>query len=756
MDSVEAGLREQIGALEQEIGRLRAELEKDRTKQQGEVAEQIYRAVGETIPYGIWICDPDGRCTYASQSLLDMLGVTMQQFANFGWGDSLDPDDAKRIPAAWREHIQHPDGPMWDMQHRFRGRDGQYHTVLGRGVPVRDESGRLACWAGINLDIDPLVQVQDELLISRQRYETVLRNTPVSLSTMDRDLRFTWFYNPQSGFSEQTLVGKRLDELLDPQEVARLEACKRSVLETGVGQRLEYRLSVADGTPHTFDVTLEPLRDASGNIVGLAAASFDVTERKRHEEELRLNRERFELSLRNAAITVSTQDRDLRYTWIYNPAIQLGAEKIVGKTDEELRDPQEIAELLACKREVIRTGIGQRREFTVSVGNGEFRTIDATIEPLRDQSGAVIGLASAGVDVTTIKRAQEELHFSHQRFEMALKNTDIVVFTQDRDLRYTWVYNPALGVSPADVIGQTDETLGAVQDATELSAAKRAVIESGVGQHRDFVLTGRDGAPRTFDTIMEPLHDPSGTIIGLVASSVDVTEVKRRQQQAVMDAVRAELRRQIVDQREQERLALVRDVHEGPMQTLAALNMKVDLARRSAQNGAAAELDDFRQELKEVIGELRDVLHGLPPEGRRSAWLQDAMHLYVEQFGQEHPDMEVTCRIARGIGTANRYADMALFRTLAEALRSVDTHAQASRISVTLSFTDADAVLEVWNDGVGMEVQPEPAGQVRRRHFGLSAAGQRLEALNGCLELSSQPGEGTTLTATVPLTARTG
>jgi PAS domain S-box-containing protein len=130
------------------------------------VSEAIYRAIGESIDYGVWVCEPDGRNTYASPSFLKMVGITQEQCSNFGWGNVLHPDDAERTIAAWKECVR--TGGKWDIEHRFRGVDGNYHPVLARGVPVRNDRGEIVCWAGINLDIRRVKEAEEQ---TRRRAE---------------------------------------------------------------------------------------------------------------------------------------------------------------------------------------------------------------------------------------------------------------------------------------------------------------------------------------------------------------------------------------------------------------------------------------------------------------------------------------------------------------------------------------------------------------------------------------------------------
>jgi PAS domain S-box-containing protein len=136
-------------------------------------SEALYRGIGESIDYGVWVCAADGRNTYVSESFLKMVGITQEQCSNFGWGDVLHPDDADRTIAAWQECVR--TGGTWDIEHRFRGTDGQWHYVLARGVPVRNEQGAIISWAGINLDISRLKQTEEQLKASLAEKDVLLK-----------------------------------------------------------------------------------------------------------------------------------------------------------------------------------------------------------------------------------------------------------------------------------------------------------------------------------------------------------------------------------------------------------------------------------------------------------------------------------------------------------------------------------------------------------------------------------------------------
>jgi diguanylate cyclase (GGDEF)-like protein/PAS domain S-box-containing protein len=126
-------------------------------------------------------------------------------------------------------------------------------------------------------------------------------------------------------------------------------------------------------------------------------------------EALRQSEERFRVALRNSHITVFNQDRELRYTWIYNAQPKSPAEDMLGRTDADLWPPEEAARLLQIKRRVMHTGAGEFQEVRLPTG-GDTYYYDLTVEPLRDAAGAVIGVTCAASDVTERKRMEESLH----------------------------------------------------------------------------------------------------------------------------------------------------------------------------------------------------------------------------------------------------------------------------------------------------------------------------------------------------------
>lgn len=129
--------------------------------------QQLFRAIGQALDFGVWICDTQGRNTYSSESFCKLIGMTQEQCAGFGWARALEPTRAALTLAAWQECVEL--GRNWTAEMWLKTAEGGWQPVLTRGVPVRDEAEKILCWAGIVLDIRAYKVSQEELENANER-----------------------------------------------------------------------------------------------------------------------------------------------------------------------------------------------------------------------------------------------------------------------------------------------------------------------------------------------------------------------------------------------------------------------------------------------------------------------------------------------------------------------------------------------------------------------------------------------------------
>lgn len=112
--------------------------------------EERFRVLAETLPELVWIRDSEGAYLYCNQRLMDYVGHTREWLQTNAF-DAVHPDDVARTIAKWKRCLA--TGEIYENQYRLRRHDGTYRYFLVRGVPIRDESGRIMRWLGCSTDI---------------------------------------------------------------------------------------------------------------------------------------------------------------------------------------------------------------------------------------------------------------------------------------------------------------------------------------------------------------------------------------------------------------------------------------------------------------------------------------------------------------------------------------------------------------------------------------------------------------------------
>jgi signal transduction histidine kinase len=205
-------------------------------------------------------------------------------------------------------------------------------------------------------------------------------------------------------------------------------------------------------------------------------------------------------------------------------------------------------------------------------------------------------------------------------------------------------------------------------------------------------------------------------------------------------------RARIVNAEETGRRRLERDIHDGVQQELVALLAKIRRARNQLGRDPVAIgvlLEELQEETKLALKDLRDFAQGIHPTVLSDRGLAEAIEDRVSRM-----PASVSLEVAEHVRNArfNQAVEGAAYFTICEGLANAMKHASAGRLVVRLDSDGNDLVVEVTDDGAGFEMR----GVTRS---GLSGLEDRIEALGGRFNVTSAPGRGTQLHATLPARA---
>jgi signal transduction histidine kinase len=275
-------------------------------------------------------------------------------------------------------------------------------------------------------------------------------------------------------------------------------------------------------------------------------------------------------------------------------------------------------------------------------------------------------------------------------------------------------------------------TLPAFPDATRSVAVRHQGEVLGA-------LTVSKRRGEALSPIEQKLVDDLAHQAGLVLKNVGLTA----DLQARLVDLRAS-RQRLVAAQDDERRRLERNLHDGAQQHLVALKVKLGLAEillgRDEQR-AYATLGQLKDDADEALETLRDLARGIYPPLLADRGLPTALTAQARKA-----TLPVTIE-ADGVGRYSQDTEAALYFCILEALQNIQKYAQASSAVVRLHEDGDQLSVEVVDDGRGFDVATTSRGN------GLTNMEDRLDALGGTLHIASSPGEGTTLRATIPVTA---
>lgn len=210
--------------------------------------------------------------------------------------------------------------------------------------------------------------------------------------------------------------------------------------------------------------------------------------------------------------------------------------------------------------------------------------------------------------------------------------------------------------------------------------------------------------------------------------------------------------------REYERKSLAAELHDQTLGDMAGLAVELGFLAHQA-SGVSEELksaiDQVRERLKETDQGLREIVQGIFPPVLIIMGLIPAVNSYLVSVAGRpvtNPYPIEVQFIASGFdnGRLEENLEISLYRVVQQGLANAIQHAQAKKVSIELRWENDEVTLFLTDDGVGFDIQ-NPKESPLTGHFGLANLRGRIEKYLGRMDITSQPGEGTSLRARIPV-----
>jgi len=212
-----------------------------------------------------------------------------------------------------------------------------------------------------------------------------------------------------------------------------------------------------------------------------------------------------------------------------------------------------------------------------------------------------------------------------------------------------------------------------------------------------------------------------------------------------------EASRRLITEREAERKALARELHDQIIQDLLSYNYQLEETESTvAEESQGQQLAQIRNGIRKTIGSLRHMCSDLRPPTIDHHGLSAAIRSLSSQWSQQ-AGIQVELDIDPALGRLPEPIELSVFRIIQEGLRNVRKHAEATQVYLALRrMPTASLVVRLADNGQGMEEPMNLASLTEQKHFGLVGISERVSLLDGTLQVTSPPGGGLELRIEIP------
>ncbi|HJW26936.1 MAG TPA: PAS domain S-box protein [Rhodocyclaceae bacterium] len=408
-------------------------------------------------------------------------------------------------------------------------RDGTQLWLSWMVYPWQDERGAIG---GIIIAADDITKRKHAEAALRQEIQfsnDIINSLPGIFYMFDRSGRYARWNNrlcEVTGYRSDEVAQMQALDTFDPDTAAVLRERITEAFETGEASA-EAMLPTRDG--HHIPYYFTGRRTMIGGDPYVVGLGIDISDRKAAERKLIDQEAQFRQLSESLPQLVWTCDAGgacdyVSPQWVSYTGIPAAANLAGGWLDAV--HPEDQAGPRAAWHAVQDGTKHYDLEFRLRRYDGTYRWFRNRAVPLTDSEGRILKWFGTSTDIDDLKQAQDASCLAMERLQTALKAASVTAFSQDQQLRYTWIYNSTLTDGSTKVLGKHDcDVLERAEDAVRIEAIKRVVMATGQGQRQEIALQ-RQGKEHHFELVVDPLRSREGDIIGVTCAALDITERK--------------------------------------------------------------------------------------------------------------------------------------------------------------------------------------------------------------------------------------
>jgi PAS domain S-box-containing protein len=431
-------------------------------------SERELKLIIDTVPALAWSARPDGTADFFNQHYLDFIGFSEEQASGWGWSAALHPDDLNGLAATW-QRIMASAAPG-EAEARLRRHDGEFRWFLFRTNPLRDDSGRIVKWYGVNTDIEDRKRAEADL---RRAYNSFADGQRLSHTgnftadivadehTWSEELYRIFEFDPAMRITVQAVR-----DVIHPEDLPSFDAGFARSLG-GVDFHLLFRIVTASGRVKHVRAVAHVVERIAGRPLFIGAIQ-DVTETKTAEQAL--DRARSELAHVARVTTLGTLTASIAHE-VNQPlsAIITNASTCLRMLDT---DPPNLDGARETTRRTIRDG--HRASDVITRLRALFSKKDFTLESM--------DLSEVTREVIALSLSDLQKNRVMLRSELA---DDLPAVVGDRVQLQQVIMN--LLLNAAEAMREVDDRARELTIRTELEVGERlrvTVRDAGVGVDR--------------------------------------------------------------------------------------------------------------------------------------------------------------------------------------------------------------------------------------------------------------------------------